>query len=432
MKIKNLKSQALTYWNNPKIKQTLTLFSVNIISIPIGIVTSVILSKYLGANGYGNYQFLDSLFNLSVIIFTFGLFYAANRALVLNDDKVKAREYFGATLIILGGLFLIMSLVLIFYALFDTNLKAKNLDRIVLYSIPLGWVYLALNYFETLFQADNRINLLATARILPKLGFLVLAGCIYFFLMNSSYSKLPIAWGAYVGIQALAYIFVIYKINISFKNLKSIIKEIWAYNKSYGFHVYIGSAFSVGVAQLTGVIISYFGNDNSGVGFYALALALATPLQFIPNTIATTNYKLFSTVQCIPKKLTQVTLLLTACALIGLWLVIPFFINYFYSEKFHPVIFLNMIVSVGLACYGIADYFNRFLGAHGHGKLLRNTSFIVGSLILCFNFILIPLYGATGAALTRMLGGIAYLLCMIYYYKKTIKLDIIPTESTLK
>jgi len=429
MKVEYLKSQALNYWNNPRIKQVLTLFSVNIISIPIGIVTSVVLSRYLGPNGFGDYQFLDSLFNFSVIIFTFGFFYAANRALVLNNDKDKAREYFGATLIILGGLFLIMSTVLIFYALFDTNLKQKNLDRIVLYSLPLGWIYLALNYFETLFQADNRINLLATARILPKLGFLVSASCIYWFLMNSSYSKLPIAWGAYIIIQALAYIYVVYKINISFKNLRLILKELWGYNKSYGFHVYIGSAFSVGVAQLTGVIISYFGNNNSGVGYYALALALATPLQFIPNTIATTNYKRFSTEKSIPKKLTQVTLLLTVVALIALWLIVPVFITYFYSDKFRPVIYLNMIVSIGLACYGIADYYNRFLGSHGHGKLLRNTSFIVGSLILSFNFILIPLYGARGAALTRLIGGAAYLLCMLYYYKKTTKKDNAQTES---
>ena len=81
---------------------------------------------------------------------------------------------------------------------------------------------------------------------------------------------------------------------------------------------------------------------------------------------------------------------------------------------------VNFIVSVGVAFYGIADYFNRFLGAHGLGKLLRNTSFITGSLILIFNFVLIPRFGVNGAALTRLFGGFTYLTCILYYYRKTI------------
>jgi O-antigen/teichoic acid export membrane protein len=100
--------------------------------------------------------------------------------------------------------------------------------------------------------------------------------------------------------------------------------------------------------------------------------------------------------------------------------IVPIFINTFYGEKFHQVIYLNFIVSIGVALYGMGDYYNRFLGAHGHGKLLRNTAFIVGFLILVLNFILIPTMGAKGAAITRLSGGVSYLLCILYYYRKTV------------
>lgn len=102
-----------------------------------------------------------------------------------------------------------------------------------------------------------------------------------------------------------------------------------------------------------------------------------------------------------------------------LWVIVPPFVKIFFGNKFESVIYLNLVVSMGIALYGLADYFNRFLGAHGHGKLLRNTSFIVGSLILVFNFILIPRLGANGAVITRLIGGVTYLACMVYYYKKT-------------
>jgi O-antigen/teichoic acid export membrane protein len=420
MDVALLKSKGLKYFSNQKVRQVFLLFSVNIATIPIGLVTSVVLSRYLGPSGYGDYQFLDNIFTFSVLIFIFGFFHAANRALVLNNNKEKAKEYFGAAFVILIGLFLVMSLALTVYSLFDSNLKEKHLNKILLYSVPFGWFYLALNYFETLFQADNRIKLLAVARLLPKVGFLISAALIYWFLMKAPANKLQVAWGLYIFMQAAACCYVLFKIKMSFKGLKNAISEIWQYNKTYGFHVYTGAAFVVGVAQITGVLISYFGVNNSGVGFFSLALSIAAPLQFIPNTIATTNYKEFSLAPSIPRKLTQLTLLLTAICLIALWLVVPPLIIHFYGNKFQPVISLTFFASIGLALYGMADYYNRFLGAHGHGKLLRNTSFIVGSLILIFNLVLIPRFGATGAAITRMVGGGAYFLCMLYYYKKTV------------
>jgi O-antigen/teichoic acid export membrane protein len=415
----NLRALGLKYWNNPKVKQILMLFSVNLVGIPIGVLTSIVLTHYLNANDYGNYQFLDGFFLFTITIFILGFFQAANRALVLNKDKDKAREYYGATLVILGGLFLLMSSALIIYCLLDRNLQQKGLFKVLLYSIPFGWAYLLINYFEVLFQADNRMNLLAISRLIPKVTLLIGAVFIYYFLQNTHLNKLAIAWGIYLGGMLVVSLYVLYKVRPSFNNLKANIAEIWKYNKTFGFHVYIGSVVGVGIAQLTGVVISYFGQNNSGVGFYALALALANPLQFIPNTIATTNYKEFALHDTIPRKLTQTTLLLTFSALVVLWVLVPYFIKIFYPSRFESVVFLNFVVSIGTALYGMADYYNRFLGAHGYGKLLRNTAFIVGILILVFNFTLIPYFGVKGAAYTRLLGGLSYFLCTFYYYKRT-------------
>jgi O-antigen/teichoic acid export membrane protein len=418
--IKNLRALISQNWKNPKARQVLMLFSVNIAGIPMSIITSIIFTHYLGPNAFGDYQFMDNLFNFTVLITTFGFFQAANRALVLNHDKEKARQYYGATFIILLGMFVIMSVGLFFYSLYDPNLKEKHLSNLLFYSIPIGWAYLSINYFEVLFQADNKISLLAIQRIFPKIGFLISAIIIYAFLTHIKTNRLQIAWSFYVGTLALVCIYVLIRIRLSFKNLKATINEIWNYNKTYGFHVYIGAAFSTGVASLTPVIISYFGFNNSGVGFYALATALANPLTFIPNTIATTNYKEFASHQRIPKKLTMITIGLTLFSLVALWVLVPPFIKFFYGKKFQSVVFINFVVSIGVAFYGIADYFNRFLGAHGLGKLLRNTSFITGSFILVFNFVLIPRMGVNGAALTRLLGGLTYLSCILYYYRKTI------------
>ena len=426
----NIKSFVLGYWQNPKARQILMLFTVNIAGIPMSIVTSIIFTHYLGPNAFGDYQFLDTLFNFTVLLCSFGFFWAANRALVLNHNKEKAKEYYGATFVILLGMFVVMSVGLVIYSLFDPNLKEKHLSTILFYSIPIGWAYLCVNYFEVLFQADNKMNLLAVSRLFPKIGFLLSAVVIYVFLLHVKVHRLEIAWAFYVSTLALVCIYVLIRVKLSFKNLKATISEIWSYNKSYGFHVYVGSAFSIGVNSLTPVIVSYYGFNNSGVGFYALAASLANPISFIPNTIATTNYKEFASHQRIPRKLTLVTITLTLSSLIALWVIVPPFIKFFYGSRFQSVILINFIVSMGVALYGIGDYFNRFLGAHGLGKLLRNTSFITGSLTLILNFTLIPYFGVNGAAMTRLFGGLAYLLCILFYYIKTInKAPQVSVES---
>lgn len=418
------------YNTNLRFRQVITLYSVNVIGIPLSIVTSVVMTKFLGPSGFGDYKFFFSLFNLVIVLITFGMFQAGNRALVLNQDPKKAREYYGAELVILVFLFLVMILILLAYALLDKNIKAKGLSEMLIFLLPFSWVFLVIPYFETLFQADNRINLLASSRIFPQVGLCITAVIIYFILFNFSGNKLQLVFALSLSFQMLVFLIIFYKINPSFRNIKVRLGELWNYNKTYGFNVYIGSVLSLGFNELTGVLISYFALDNVGVGYYALALTITMPLSFIPNVIATTHYKDFSTRTRIPKRLFLVTVLLSTSAMILLWILIGPFIHYFYGYKFNSVITLTLIASVGVIFHGFADFFNRFLGSHGQGKALRNSSIIVGFCLMTLNLILIPVLGEKGAAYTRAASGIIYVICMLWFYRKlVIRLETIDLSA---
>jgi O-antigen/teichoic acid export membrane protein len=184
--------------------------------------------------------------------------------------------------------------------------------------------------------------------------------------------------------------------------------------------VYFGALFSTGSSALAGLLISYFGVNNSGVGFYSLALTITEPLGFIPNVIATTHYKDFSTKTKIPKKLIVITLSVTFTALVVCWILVGPFIKYFYGLEFQSVIALTFIVSFGVIMNGFADFFNRFLGSHGQGKALRNSAIIVGIFVMVFNLTLIPLFGETGAAYTLIFSSLIYILTMLWFYRKLV------------
>ena len=416
------KQQIINLKDNTRTRQVAGLFFVNIIGIPIGIITSIVVTRYLGAEGYGDFQFIQSVFGFAVLIFTFGFFQAGNRALVLNNDKQKAKEYYGVELVITGGLFIVMSLFLLLYALYDSNIQDKGLTHFLLFVIPFGWVFLLLRYFETLLQADNRIRLLAQLRLYPKVGFLIMTGSLYFIFRHMEIDRLALVMSFYIATEFVVYLIILLKLKISFKNFNKRLNEIWNYNKSFGLNVYLGSVFAVGFAQLTQILISYFGVDNSGVGFYTLAITFTLPLTFIPNTIATTHYKDFSTSKNIPRKLFLITLILSLLSLVGLWLIVPPFVNYFYGIEFSSVASLNFIVSFGVIAHGFGDFFNRYLGANGQGKTLRNTSIYVGISMMLFNLLFIPQWGETGAAYAKLITGFIYLGIIFAQYKKFVKI----------
>ncbi|MBE9466618.1 oligosaccharide flippase family protein [Dyadobacter subterraneus] len=409
-------SKLAQYLKSAKLRQIILLYSINVASIPLGILTNMLVTSYLGANAYGDYQFINNIFTFFVVLFTFGFFQAANRAIVTTHKADDIKEIYGATLVITISLSILMSIGLFAYSILDTNIQNKKLDSILQILIPFSWIYLILNYFEVLFQADNKITLLSIVRLVPKVGFLLAVVGIQHFYRDSFYDKVLLIWQFYIGTQIIVYVYTIYKIGPKFSNLINRIKSLWIYNKSFGLDVYWGTVFSVGLSQMTGILISYFGLDNSGVGFFSLAMAFSTPLLFIPNTIATTQYKEFSKSPFIPRKLLLFTASLSIVSLLILWLIIPPFINHFYGASFQPVIYLNFVVSIGIIFHGMADFYNRFLGSHGQGKILRNSSVIVGIVTLIANFSLIPNFGENGAVYARMISGITYFICMLLYY----------------
>lgn len=410
------------YKSNIKLKQILSLFSVNLIGIPVGMIISILLTQYLGAKSYGDFMFLNNLLTLSVVIGTFGLFQSGNRAIVLSESKEQINEYYGAEMILALIIFLIISVFLLLFAIYDPNINSKGLRLVIFYILPFSWLYIFVKYYEVLFQADNRIDLLVKIRLFPKLFFLVFI--LIIILLDKSYlqSKLLSVVFSFLISQIIVFIYVFFSLKLSINNLVLRIKEIWNFNKSFGFNVYIGSIFAVGFAQLSAVLISYFGVDNSGVGFYSLALSIAAPLAFIPNTIATTHYRDFSKLKRIPTKVLRQTLIITIFTMFISWLLVSPFINYFYGVEFKKVINLFYIVSSGIVLHGLADFYNRFLGANGQGKSLRNSSFIVGSFLLVCNILLIPIWGEVGASITKAFAGFIYLITIIYYYKKFTKI----------
>ncbi len=401
---------------NHRVQQVATLYAANFFGIPLALVTSIVFTRFLGPQGYGDFAFLDSIFEFGKIIFTFGFFYSGSRAIVLNHQVKKTREYYGATLLILFVLFVLMSVFFVGYGLLDNNLQAKGLTRFFLLLIPFGWIFLLMPYFDTLLKADNRIKALAATRFLPKVILFVGALGIYMALGEYGGSRLGVVWTLYLTAFFAVFFVVLLRIKVSFRSVRRRVMELWLFNKKFGVHIYTGGLFYAGSLSLTGIMVSYYSVDNSGVGFLALAIAITRVLELLPTAIATAYFRDFSTQKSLSGGLMAITILLGLGGLALTWLLISPFIHIFYSADFVPVIALVFPVSGAMLLHGMAGFLNRFLEARGQGKSIRNTYIITGITLVLANILLIPSMLETGAAIAMLISGVVYVAVMTWYY----------------
>lgn len=399
--------------SSTKAKQIIGLYSVNLIAMPLTLVTSILLARYMGPEKYGNYKFIINVCSLLAVIVTVGLFQSASRALLLNNDKQKSAQIYGATMFLTLWLSLIMSVGLGVIAIVNDDAETKSGLFAIL---PFAFVFLIIRITEVMLRADNKITLLSQFKVGSPLLYLLAALVLLVLFKTNNVNH--VIWG-YIGSQIVCAIYLISRLKISFANLKSQLNELWELNKSYGLHVYLGSLFSIGISYLNPVLVGMFSANNAGVGFYSIAVAITAPLVMIPTTIATVYYRDFTNKEGVPQKVLCSTVGLSLAALVLLCVIVKPFVNTFYGNGYDMVVPLSLIASIGSLLYGFGDFYNYFFSAQGKGKLLRNTAIIVGTGTLLTNLLLVPNHGAYGAAFAKVAGGFIYFMTMLIYYLKT-------------
>lgn len=379
--------------------------------IILGVLASVINTRFLSPKEYGDVRYVQNIINFISSILLFGYFVSGSRLLALSDSKLKSSRIRGAMLTVLG----ICSAVLIFSLVVCSFIKdsESTVSHLFIVSLPVCLYPLFLNYINTVSQGDNHIGRIALARILPMLIYIPIA---YFFYRDygaTSTRMILLQWGIYT----IVLLGIILSCKYSFRNLRETFKTLNKENKDYGLQLYIGSLVMVTSNYIAGITIGLFNGDNTEVGFYTLALTVTTPLSMFPAIIGTTYFKEFARQPKIPDKVMKWTILLTALACVIFILLIKWVVVFLYSEKYASVASYAMWLAVGFSIHGFGDMINRYLGSHGQGIAIRNSS-IANGIFKIFGFtVLVYFCGVYGALATLVLCSFIYTTCLIFYYR---------------
>lgn len=393
-------------------KQVVVLYISTLFGVLIGMLVSILNTRNLAPSEYGDVRYVNNIIQMLSGIFLFGYFVTGSRLLAIAKSEEEAAQIRGGLVTILGMTVALMMVCMVACGLIHHYVLHRDYAWLFYTVIPVCGSVLLLNYMNTSAQGDNSIYSIAAARLLPSALYLGIAYWVYFQFGASNWLMLILQ----NGIALLVLIFIIWNNKPSFKNLKHTFKVLRQENKSYGLQVYYGSLANVSVQYIAGITLGMFALDNTNVGFYSLALTVTGPLAMLPSIIGTTYFKRFAHENCISRKILLSTFSLSLISLIGFVVLIFPIVDFLYDERYSKVALYSCLLAIGFTFHGLGDVFNRFLGAHGQGKPLRDGAFISGIIALIGYTIGVCYYDIWGALFTRIITSLSYFTSMIVFY----------------
>jgi O-antigen/teichoic acid export membrane protein len=419
LEISDLIHQTLTTLKKDKVKKASVLYFTMILGIIAGIILSMLNTRMLSKELYGDFKFVQNIFTFSQMFLTIGLFYSGGRIIAFTHDPEKKREFYGTVFLFTAVISLALMILTGIFSLFEGMIFHNNLKRVIMACLPLIFVFPLQLCMEQLLQGDYKIYSLSFIRLAPKvLNILILLALYTFFEY-----KLILNLEVFLLSMALPMLGIVFWIKPKFTNLKANSLVLWKENKYYGFPVFIGAMAGVASAQIASFSISFF-VDNANVGFFALAITATMPLAMLPVSLGTTLFKDFVSLPKIPAKVTLYTLIIGISVLVLFMLCIRFLVQWLYPPEFAPVVNLCYYAAIGSTFHGFGDFINRFISAKGKGRILRNSNFILGIINITGYTLFVYIWGIKGAAVTKLISGLAYMLNMLYFY-----IIIVKTEN---
>ena len=92
----------------------------------------------------------------------------------------------------------------------------------------------------------------------------------------------------------------------------------------------------------------------------------------------------------------------------------------FFGEEYSQVIILSKIMIIGAMINSIYQIPDAFMNANSNGNQVLFSSIFMGLVALVSAYFLIPIYGIIGAGIAFVLANFAYLISILYFYRKVI------------
>ncbi|RLD97373.1 MAG: hypothetical protein DRI92_05760 [Aquificota bacterium] len=339
------------------IKNVSITFVTRILSLLIGIGTSVIIARVLGPEGQGIYS-LAILLPLIIVTFT-NLGIGRSTIYHIGKDTNAFKDLVGA---ILGSSFVI-SIASMFIGLIIVLFFSNS----ILPGVPQIFLLLALLLIPfQLFSSQSLSGILLGIQKIKEYNLVAIIQSL-FMLALAAFFLIGLNWGIAGAITAnllsllfatlLAFFWVSRSLenrHFSFQINKNILRSLF----SFGYKAHLSNVFAFLHLRIDQVMLNFFLNPMT-VGFYVISVNIVEKLWLLSQAVSTVLYPKVASMKDEEqrKRLTPLvarnTLLITMLGAFVVFLLAKWLILLLYSEKYLPSVEPLQVLLIGIVAISI-------------------------------------------------------------------------------
>lgn len=400
-----------------------------VLATGVGLVTTIIIARAYGAEVLGTVAVLQAFLMLTTIFTVLGTQTSILRLIPEHLSKyspTSAFRIYRKTQWMVAGVSVLTGTLL----LFGSGFIAETI-----FSKPHLQVYFALASVFIIFKSLMLLNqqavrglrlikVFALMQLLPHLSkLLILAPLTLFFFHQSN----PVyAMFASFALSALVGAWIMdraFKKRVTPKDTvqQVSVKHIWALS----LPMFMTATMTFIIGQ-TGVIMLSIFRPEAEVGYYTIAVKLATLTAFIFSSINSMAGPKFSELYY-SGKMDELFYIARKSAKLIFWTTTPILISFVFLGK--PILYLVfgpeytvaysplVLLVLGQFIHSICGATSLFMNMTGYQNMFRNIVVVAALCNILLNFLLIPRYGIHGAAIAGMLTFSGWNITALLYIK---------------
>ncbi len=372
-----------------------------ILSFVIGLLTA----RYLGPANFGVLNYAGAYTTFFMAFCTLGI----NSVIVKNfvDHPEESGETIGTTIVLrLISSFMSIGVIVGIVSIVD---KGDKVTILVVFLYSLSLLFQVFDTFNYWFQSKLMSKYYAIATLISY--SIASAYKVLMLALNMSVEWFAVANSVDIGIVAVI-MYIIYRkkggpgFSVSYRKAKELLSVSCSY---------ILSGLMVAIYAATDKVMLKHMLDESSVGFYSLAVSIATVWTFVLAAIIdsmnpsimeyhNTDKRRYLIMN---KRLYALVFYISILASAIICVIAPVFIRVVYGEAYLPAVGPLRIVVwyVAFSYLGVAR--NAWIVCERKQKYLKYIYLSSALINVVLNFLLIPLIGTLGAALASLLTQIA-------------------------
>jgi O-antigen/teichoic acid export membrane protein len=399
---------------------SLSLFAYRAAAALAAFSANLYLASVLGPEEFGRYALALAFLTFSSFFMDFGYF-ASGAALLADTRDQDLRSGYAGALIVLGAAtsMLFVGIVIALGLTVDLIFPDQVGSLLVVTALAAPALVAPL-FVDQILKASARVHLLGAWQALPRaifLGAIVAGGAL-------GQLTALVALASYLLAGIVGAVIVLVAVRPQLKALRPRLDEIVAAQRSFGRDLYVGKLANLASYNSDRLLLGYF-RDAQAVGHYSLAISFAGLVTMFGQSVAAAAFTTFAQRRPISAALLKWNafgIVVTGAIVLSVGELVIF---RFLGPAFAPVATLLVFCLLANAAQAAYQPYNSWLLVNALGVDLKRLLLTVAAINLVANVTLIPIAGATGAALASIIGMTAYLLTAIAIYRQR----VLPHEA---